>query len=91
MGAILIFYLFISSLIADLIRIIQKYLIKEKHLNFIPIIHKKGLLAIIIFTIIILGSVYGMNHIELTEYNLTTDKIDNKSYSILERQHFKNE
>ena len=83
MGAILIFYLFISSLIADLIRIIQKYLIKEKHLNFIPIIHKKGLLAIIIFTIIILGSVYGMNHIELTEYNLTTDKIDNKSYSIL--------
>ena len=24
-----------------------------------------------------------MNHIELTEYNLTTDKIDNKSYSIL--------
>ena len=83
MGAILIFYLFISSLIADLIRIIQKYLIKEKHLNFIPKIHKKGLLAIIIFTIIILGSVYGMNHIELTEYNLTTDKIDNKSYSIL--------
>ena len=83
MGAILIFYLFISSLIADLIRIIQKYLIKEKHLNFIPIIHKKGLLAIIIFTIIILGSVYGMNHLELTEYNLTTDKIDNKSYSIL--------
>ena len=83
MGAILIFYLFISSLIADLIRIIQKYLIKEKHLNFIPIIHKKGLLAIIIFTIIILGSVYGMNHIELTQYNLTTDKIDNKSYSIL--------
>ena len=83
MGAILIFYLFISSLIADLIRIIQKYLIKEKHLNFIPIIHKKGLLAIIIFTIIILGSVYGMNHIELTEYNITTDKIDNESYSIL--------
>ena len=83
MAALLIFYLFISSLIADLIRIIQKYLIKEKHLNFIPIIHKKGLLAIIIFTIIILGSVYGMNHIELTEYNLTTDKIDNESYSIL--------
>ena len=24
-----------------------------------------------------------MNHIELTEYNLTTDKIDNESYSIL--------
>ena len=83
MAAILIFYLFISSLIADLIRIIQKYLIKEKHLNFIPKIHKKGLLALIFFAVIILGSVYGMNHIELTEYNLTTEKIDNKSYSIL--------
>ncbi|WP_410320210.1 metallophosphoesterase [Methanobrevibacter sp.] len=83
MAAILIFYLFISSLIADLIRIIQKYLIKEKHMNFIPNIHKKGLLAIIIFTVIITSSVYGMNHIELTEYNLTTDKIDNESYSIL--------
>ena len=83
MAALLIFYLFISSLIADLIRIIQKYLIKEKHMNFIPNIHKKGLLAIIIFTVIITSSVYGMNHIELTEYNLTTDKIDNKSYSIL--------
>ena len=83
MAAILIFYLFISSLIADLIRIIQKYLIKEKHLNFIPKIHKNGLLAIIIFAAIIIGSVYGMNHIELTEYNLTTEKIDNESYSIL--------
>ena len=83
MAALLIFYLFISSLIADLIRIIQKYLIKEKHRNFIPNIHKKGLLAIIIFTVIITSSVYGMNHIELTEYNLTTDKIDNESYSIL--------
>ena len=83
MAAILTLYLFISSLIADLIRIIQKYLIKEKTMNLIPKIHKNGLLALIIFTIIILGSVYGMNHIELTEYNLTTDKIDNKSYSIL--------
>ena len=53
MAALLIFYLFISSLIADLIRIIQKYLIKEKHRNFIPNIHKKGLLAIIIFTVIL--------------------------------------
>lgn len=83
MGAILIFYLFISSLIADLILVIRKYVIKEKHLNFIPKIHKNGLLAIIIFASIIIGSVYGMNHIELTEYNITTDKIDNESYSIL--------
>ncbi|WP_296800684.1 metallophosphoesterase [uncultured Methanobrevibacter sp.] len=83
MAALLIFYLFISSLIADLILVIRKYVIKEKHLNFIPKIHKNGLLAIIIFASIIIGSVYGMNHIELTEYNITTDKIDNESYSIL--------
>ena len=81
--AILTLYLFISSLTADSIRIIQKYLLKEKHLNFITKIHKNGLLAAIIFAVIIIGSVYGMNHIELTEYNLTTEKIDNESYSIL--------
>ena len=83
LAAILTFYLFISSLIADSIRLIQKYLLKEKHLNFITKIHKNGLLAAIIFAVIIIGSVYGMNHIELTEYNLTTNKIDNESYSIL--------
>ena len=83
LAAILTFYLFISSLTADSIRLIQKYLLKEKHLNFITKIYKNGLLAAIIFAVIIIGSVYGMNHIELTEYNLTTDKIDNESYSIL--------
>ena len=83
MAAILTLYLFISSLISDLIRIIHKYLIGEKHLNFISKIHKNRVIAFIIFAVIIIGSVYGMNHIELTEYNLTTDKIDNESYSIL--------
>ena len=83
MAAILTLYLFISSLISDLIRIIHKYLIGEKHLNFISKIHKNGVIAFIIFAVIIIGSVYGMNHIELTEYNLTTDKLDNESYSIL--------
>ena len=83
MAAILTLYLFISSLISDLIRIIHMYLIGEKHLNFISKIHKNGVIAFIIFAVIIIGSVYGMNHIELTEYNLTTDKIDNESYSIL--------
>ena len=60
--------MFISSLISDLIRIIHKYLIGEKHLNFISKIHKNGVIAFIIFAVIIIGSVYGMNHIELTEY-----------------------
>ncbi|WP_298523528.1 metallophosphoesterase [uncultured Methanobrevibacter sp.] len=82
-AAILTLYLFISSIIADIIRIIWKYLLKDKYSNFIPKYHKKGILALCIFAIIIIGGVYGMNHIELTEYNLTTDKIDNESYSIV--------
>ena len=66
-----------------LIRKIWKYLLKDKNLNFIPKYHKKGILALIIFAIIIISSLYGMNHIELTEHNLTTDKINNESYSII--------
>ena len=82
-AAILTLYLFFSSLIADVIRLMWKYLLKVRHLNFIPKYHKNGVLAFIIFLVIIIGSVYGMNHIELTQYNLTTDKIDNESYSIV--------
>lgn len=82
-AAILTLYLFLSSVTADVIRIIWKYLLKDKYLNFIPKCHKKGILALIIFAVIIISGVYGMNHIELTEYNLTTDKIDNESYSIV--------
>ena len=82
-AAILTLYLFLSSIIADAIGIIWKYLLKGKYLNFIPNYHKKGVLALIIFAIIIISGVYGMNHIELTEYNLTTDKINNESYSIV--------
>ncbi|WP_407422891.1 metallophosphoesterase [Methanobrevibacter sp.] len=82
-AAILTLYLFLSSVIADVIRIIWKYLLKDKYLNFIPQYHKKGILALVIFAIIIISGVYGMNHIELTEYNLTTDKINNGSYSIV--------
>ncbi len=82
-AAILTLYLFFSSIIADIILIIWKIFLKDKYLNFIPKYHKKGILALCIFAIIIIGGVYGMNHIELTEYNLTTDKIDNESYSIV--------
>ena len=73
-AAILTLYLFLSSIIADVIRIIWNYLLKDRHSNFIPKCHKKGFLALIIFAVIIIGSDYGMNHVELTEYNLTTDK-----------------
>lgn len=82
-AAILTLYLFFSSLIVDVIGLMWKYLLKARHLNFIPNYHKNGVLAFIIFLVIIIGSVYGMNHIELTQYNLTTDKIDNESYSIV--------
>ena len=34
-------------------------------------------------TVIIIGSVYEINHVELTEYNLTTDKMDNEYYLIV--------
>ena len=82
-AAIYTLYLFIASVIADIIRLIWKHIIKDKHLKFIPKIHKKGILALIIFALIIISGVYGMNHIEMTEYNLSTDKIGNDSYSIV--------
>ena len=82
-AAIFTLYLFISSLIADIIFLIYKFLIRDKFAKFIPKFHKKGLIALIIFAVIIVGSVYGMNHIDLTEYNMTTDKLDNESYSIV--------
>ena len=82
-AAVLTLYLFLSSVTADAIRIIWKYLFKDKYLSFIPKYHKKGILAIIIFAIIIVSGVYGMNNIELTEYDLTTNKIGNDSYSIV--------
>lgn len=82
-AAVLTFYLFISSVIADIIYLAWKYLLKGKHLNFIPKVHKKGILAAIIFAVIMICSVYGMNHIDMTEYDLTNEKINNRSYSIL--------
>lgn len=81
-AAILALYLFLASLAADIIRLIWKYLLKDKPLKFVPKLHKKGILALIIFAVIIIHGVYGMNHIDLTEYNYTTDKFDNQ-YSIL--------
>ena len=58
-------------------------MLKDKYLKLIPRLHKKGILAFIIFTIIIINGFYGMSHIDQTEYNLTTNKIGNNSYSIL--------
>ena len=52
-------------------------------LSFLFCLNIWSMAAILIFYLFISGSVYGMNHIELTEYNLTTEKIDNESYSIL--------
>ena len=82
-AAIFISYLFFASILADLIRLVWKYLLKDKYLKLIPRLHKKGILAFIIFTIIIINGFYGMSHIDQSEYNLTTNKIGNNSYSIL--------
>ena len=81
-AALYVLYLCIASVIADVLRLIWKYVFKDKYFDLIPRLHKKGYLALIIFGIIILSGIYGMNHIEFTEYNMTTDKI-NGSYSIV--------
>lgn len=82
-AAVFIYYLFFASILADSIRLLWKYLFKDKYLKRLPQLHKKGVLAFIIFAILVIYSIHGMSHIYLTEYNLTTDKIDNNSYSIL--------
>lgn len=82
-AAVFTFYLFLASLLADVIRLIWKYLLKDKSFKIVPRLHKKGILAFIFFAIIVIHGFYGMNHTDVTEYNLTTDKIDNESYSIL--------
>ena len=82
-AAIYTLYIFLCSLFADIIKLIVKYLLKDKHLKFIPKLHKKGVLALIFFIIIIIFGIYGMNHIEQTEYNMTTQKIGNDSYKII--------
>ncbi len=82
-AAICALYLFLCSVFADIIRLIVKYPLKDKHLRFIPKLHKKGGLAVIFFIIIIIAGLYGMNHIDQTEYNMTTQKIGNDSYKVL--------
>ena len=44
-AAIYTLYIFLCSLFADIIRLIVKYLLKDKHLKFIPKLHKKDVLA----------------------------------------------
>ena len=76
-ATILIAYAFASSIIADIIGIFYKLIFK----NGLKI-HKNGILCLIFFILIIGVSIYGINHIEPTEYNLTTNKT-NESYTIL--------
>ena len=82
-AAIYTLYIFLCSLFADIIRLIVKYPLKDKHLKFMPKLHKKGGLALIFFIIIIIAGAYGMNHIDQTEYNMTTQKIGNDSYKVI--------
>ena len=82
-AAIYTLYLFLCSLFADILRLIVKYPLKDRYLKFIPKLHKKGSLAVIFFIIIIIAGVYGMNNIDQTEYNMTTQKIGNESYKVI--------
>lgn len=82
---LLLAYLFFASVLADIIRIIHMLFFTDKDIkiiNSIPKLQSKGILAIIFFILIIVGGVYGLNHIEQTDYNITTDKV-NESYTIL--------
>lgn len=74
---LLIAYLFGCSLLVDIIGIAYK-LISKKGLK----IHKNGILAIILFIIVIAYSAYGLSTVSETDYNITTDKT-NESYTIL--------
>lgn len=53
-----------------------------KPLKFIPKLQKSGILAITIFLILIISGIYGINHIEETDYYIHSNKI-NKSYTVL--------
>ncbi len=53
-----------------------------KPLKIIPKLQKSGILAIAIFLILIISGIYGINHIEETDYYLHSDKI-NESYTVL--------
>ncbi|MCQ2972613.1 MAG: metallophosphoesterase [archaeon] len=82
---LLLAYLFFASVLADIIRIIYSLIIGNKNikiLNYIPKLHSKDILALIIFILIIAGGIYGMNHIEQTDYYINTNKT-NETYTIL--------
>ncbi|MDO5850360.1 MAG: metallophosphoesterase [Methanobacteriaceae archaeon] len=76
-ATILIAYLFGVSIVVDIFGTVYK-LISGKWLK----IHKNGLLVAVLFILIVAFSVYGLNDIQQTDYNITTDKT-NESYTIL--------
>ncbi len=76
-ATILIAYLFGVSIVVDIFGVIYK-LISGKWSR----IHQNGILVVVLFILIVAFSVYGLNDIQQTDYNITTDKT-NESYTIL--------
>ena len=82
---ILIICAIISLTIMDIFGLIYDFIIRNsenKTLLKISKLRKQGIFALILLLIMIISGVYGINHIEPTEYNITTDKI-NGSYTIV--------
>lgn len=81
---ILLTYLFFSSVLADIIRIVYEIISKYFNRECISIrkFHRNGIFALIFFILIVSFSIYGMSHIDSTNYSINTNKT-NESYSIL--------
>lgn len=82
---ILIICTIISLTIVDLFGLIYDFIIRNsenKTLLRISKLRKQGIIALILLLVLMVSGVYGINHIEPTEYNITTDKI-NGSYTIV--------
>ena len=85
LSSIIAIYFVLSSVISDIINLIVEFINKKlnfKALNFISKLNKSGILAIIIFLILIISGLYGINHIQETDYEIASDKV-NESYTVL--------
>ncbi|MDO5850307.1 MAG: metallophosphoesterase [Methanobacteriaceae archaeon] len=85
LSSIIAIYFVFSSVISDIINFICEFIsgkVDFKALNFVSKLNKSGILAIIIFAILIISGLYGINHIQETDYEITSDKV-NESYTVL--------
>lgn len=80
--SVIVFYICISSIIADVIYFIYKILLKSTNETVFSKFYKSGVFFVIIFVIVMAISAYGMYNVVDTNYHYTTDKTNN-SYTIV--------